>query len=137
MDYFAPRLSYSLGCYMDFFEEVAKYRAARRLYATIMRERFKTENPKSQLFRIFTGSCGSTLVPQQPINNIVRVAMHALMGILGGNQAIHTACWDEGYAIPSEDSARTQDPADPGPRMRPRQHHRPAGRFLFCRIPHQ
>ena len=106
VDYFAPRLSYSLGCYMDFFEEIAKYRAARRLYAKIMRERFQTENPKSQLFRIFTGSCGSTLVPQQPINNIVRVAMHALMGILGGNQAIHTACWDEGYAIPSEDSAR-------------------------------
>jgi methylmalonyl-CoA mutase N-terminal domain/subunit len=106
VDYFAPRLSYSLGCYMDFFEEIAKYRAARRLYAKIMRDRFQTENPKSQLFRIFTGSCGSTLVPQQPINNIVRVAMHALMGILGGNQAIHTACWDEGYAIPSEDSAR-------------------------------
>ena len=106
VDYFAPRLSYSLGCYMDFFEEVAKYRAARRLYAKIMKERFQTENPKSRLFRIFTGSCGSTLVPQQPINNIVRVAMHALMGILGGNQAIHTACWDEGYALPSEDSAR-------------------------------
>jgi methylmalonyl-CoA mutase N-terminal domain/subunit len=106
VDYFAPRLSYSLGCYMDFFEEVAKYRAARRLYARIMQERFQAENPKSHLFRIFTGSCGSTLVPQQPINNIVRVAMHALMGILGGNQAIHTACWDEGYALPSEDSAR-------------------------------
>jgi methylmalonyl-CoA mutase N-terminal domain/subunit len=106
VDYFAPRLSYSLGCYMDFFEEVAKYRAARRLYAKIMKERFQTENPKSRLFRIFTGSCGSTLVPQQPINNIVRVATHALMGILGGNQAIHTACWDEGYALPSEDSAR-------------------------------
>jgi len=106
VDYFAPRLSYSLGCYMDFFEEVAKYRAARRLYAKIMQNRFKAQNPKSHLFRIFTGSCGSTLVPQQPINNIVRVAMHALMGILGGNQAIHTACWDEGYAIPSEDSAR-------------------------------
>lgn len=106
VDYFAPRLSYSLGCYMDFFEEVAKYRAARRLYAKIMQNRFKAQNPKSHLFRIFTGSCGSTLIPQQPINNIVRVAMHALMGILGGNQAIHTACWDEGYAIPSEDSAR-------------------------------
>jgi len=106
VDYFAPRLSYSLGCYMDFFEEVAKYRAARRLYAKIMQERFQAQDPKSHLFRIFTGSCGSTLVPQQPINNTVRVAMHALIGILGGNQAIHTACWDEGYAIPSEDSAR-------------------------------
>jgi methylmalonyl-CoA mutase N-terminal domain/subunit len=106
VDFFAPRLSYSLGCYMDLFEEVAKYRAARRLFAKIMKERFQAKDPKSYLFRVFTGSCGSTLVPQQPINNIVRVAMHALMGILGGNQAIHTACWDEGYAIPSEDSAR-------------------------------
>ncbi|MFC1580731.1 methylmalonyl-CoA mutase [Thermodesulfobacteriota bacterium] len=105
VDYFAPRLSYSLGCYMDLFEEVAKFRAARRLFAKIMKERFGAKNPKSYLFRIFTGSCGSTLVAQQPVNNIVRVAMHALMGILGGDQAIHTACWDEGYAIPSEEAA--------------------------------
>ncbi|MBW1672361.1 MAG: methylmalonyl-CoA mutase [Deltaproteobacteria bacterium] len=106
VDYFAPRLSYSLGCYMDFFEEVAKFRAARRLFARIMKERFQAKDPRSYLFRIFTGSCGSTLVTQQPINNIVRVTVHALMGILGGDQAIHTACWDEGYALPSEDSAR-------------------------------
>lgn len=106
VDYFAPRLSYSLGCYMDLFEEVAKYRAARRLFAKIMKTRFNAQDPKSYLFRIFTGSCGSTLVAQQPINNIVRVTMHALMGILGGDQAIHTACWDEGYAIPSEDAAK-------------------------------
>ena len=105
VDDFAPRLSYSLGCYMDMFEEVAKFRAARRLFAKIMKERFQAKNPKSYLFRIFTGSCGSTLVTQQPINNIVRVTMHALMGILGGDQAIHTACWDEGYAIPTEDAA--------------------------------
>jgi methylmalonyl-CoA mutase N-terminal domain/subunit len=71
-----------------------------------MKTRFQAKNPKSYLFRIFSGSCGSTLVAQQPINNIVRVAMHALMGILGGHQAIHTACWDEGFALPSEDSAR-------------------------------
>lgn len=106
VDYFAPRLSYSLGCYMDLFEEIGKYRAARRLFAKIMKNRFNAKNPKSYLFRIFSGSCGSTLMLQQPVNNIVRVAMHALMGILGGHQAIHTACWDEGYAIPSEDSAR-------------------------------
>jgi len=106
VDDFAPRLSYSLGCYMDLFEEIAKFRAARRLFAKIMKERFQAKNPKSYMFRIFSGSCGSTLVSQQPINNIVRVTMHTLMGILGGNQAIHTACWDEGYAIPSEDSAR-------------------------------
>lgn len=106
VDYFAPRLSYSLGCYMDLFEEIGKYRAARRLFAKIMKNRFNAKNPKSYLFRIFSGSCGSTLMLQQPVNNIVRVTMHALMGILGGHQAIHTACWDEGYAIPSEDSAR-------------------------------
>ena len=106
VDAFAPRLSYSLGCYMDLFEEVAKYRAGRRLFARIMKTRFQAKNPKSYLFRIFSGSCGSTLVAQQPINNIIRVTMHALMGILGGHQAIHTACWDEGFALPSEDSAR-------------------------------
>ncbi len=106
VDDFAPRLSYSLGCYMDLFEEAAKFRAARRLFAKIMKKRFQAKNPKSYLFRIFSGSCGSTLVAQQPINNIVRVTIHTLMSILGGNQAIHTACWDEGYAIPSEDSAR-------------------------------
>jgi methylmalonyl-CoA mutase N-terminal domain/subunit len=106
VDDIAPRLSYSLGCFMDLFEEVAKYRAARRLFAKIMKERFFAKDPRSYLFRIFSGSCGSTLVTQQPINNIVRVTMHALMGILGGHQAIHTACWDEGYAIPTEDSVR-------------------------------
>ena len=106
VDSFAPRLSYSLGCYMDLFEEVAKFRAGRRLFAKIMKSRFRAENPKSYLFRIFSGSCGSTLVAKQPTNNIIRVTMHALMGILGGHQAIHTACWDEGFALPSEDSAR-------------------------------
>ena len=106
VDDFAPRLSYSLSCHRDLFEEVAKYRAARRMFAKIVKERFKAQNPKSCLFRTYSGSCGSTLMPQQPQNNIVRIAMHALMGVLGGHQAIHTACWDEGYAIPTEDSAR-------------------------------
>ncbi len=106
VDEFAPRLSYSLGCFRDIFEEVAKYRAARRLFARIMKERFGAKDPRSCLFRTFSGSCGSTLVSQQPLNNIVRVAMHALMGVLGGHQAIHTACWDEGYAIPSEAAAQ-------------------------------
>lgn len=105
VDDFAPRLSYSLGCFRDLFEEVAKYRAARRLFARIMMDRFGAKDPRSCLFRTFSGSCGSTLVSQQPLNNIVRVTMHALMGALGGHQAIHTACWDEGYAIPSEQAA--------------------------------
>jgi methylmalonyl-CoA mutase N-terminal domain/subunit len=106
VDDFAPRLSYSLGCHRDLFEEVAKYRAARRLFAKIVTERFQAKKKASYLFRTYSGSCGSTLIPQQPLNNIVRVTMHALMGILGGHQAIHTACWDEGYAIPTEASAR-------------------------------
>ncbi|OGA18963.1 MAG: methylmalonyl-CoA mutase [Betaproteobacteria bacterium RIFCSPLOWO2_12_FULL_63_13] len=106
VDEFAPRLSYSLGCFRDLFEEVAKYRASRRLFARIMKERFGAKDPRSYLFRTFSGSCGSTLVSQQPLNNIVRVAMHALMGVLGGHQAIHTACWDEGFAIPSESAAQ-------------------------------
>ena len=106
VDDFAPRLSYSLSCHRDLFEEVAKYHAARRMFANIVKERFQAKNPKSYLFRTYSGSCGSTLMPQQPQNNIVRIAMHALMGVLGGHQAIHTACWDEGYAIPTEDSAR-------------------------------
>jgi methylmalonyl-CoA mutase N-terminal domain/subunit len=106
VDDFAPRLSYSLACHRDLFEEVAKYRAARRMFAKIIKERFQAKNPSSCLFRTYSGSCGSTLIPQQPHNNVVRIAMHALMGILGGHQAIHTACWDEGYAIPTEASAR-------------------------------
>jgi methylmalonyl-CoA mutase N-terminal domain/subunit len=105
VDEFAPRLSYSLGCYRDLFEEIAKYRAARRLFARIMKERFHAQDPKSLLFRTFSGSCGSTLVAQQPLNNIVRVTLHALMGVLGGHQAIHTACWDEGFALPSQEAA--------------------------------
>ncbi len=106
VDEFASRLSYSLGCHRDLFEEVAKFRAARRIFAKIMRERFKAEDPKSQLFRTFSGSCGSTLVTQQPLNNTVRITIHALMGILGGHQAIHTASWDEGYALPAEDASK-------------------------------
>lgn len=106
VDDFAPRLSYSLGCHRDLFEEVAKFRAARRLFAKIMKDRFQAKNPKSYQFRTFSGSCGSTLVAQQPLNNTVRITMHALMGILGGHQAIHTASWDEGHAIPTEDASK-------------------------------
>jgi methylmalonyl-CoA mutase N-terminal domain/subunit len=106
VDDFAARLSYSLGCHRDLFEEVAKFRAARRLFARIMRDRFQAKDPGSLLFRTFSGSCGSTLVAQQPMNNTVRIAMHALMGILGGHQAIHTASWDEGHALPSEAASK-------------------------------
>ena len=106
VDDFAARLSYSLGCHRDLFEEVAKFRAGRRLFARIMKERFAAKKTGSYLFRTFSGSCGSTLIAQQPLNNTVRIAMHALMAILGGHQAIHTASWDEGHAIPSESAAK-------------------------------
>lgn len=106
VDDFASRLSYSLGCHRDLFEEVAKFRASRRLFAKIMKERFAAKDAKSYLFRTFSGSCGSTLVAQQPLNNTVRITLHALMSILGGHQAIHTASWDEGHALPSEEASR-------------------------------
>ena len=106
VDDFASRLSYSLGCHRDLFEEVSKFRAARRLFARIMKERFDAKKSESYLFRTFSGSCGSTLVAQQPLNNTVRIAMHALMGALGGHQAIHTASWDEGHALPSEEASK-------------------------------
>ena len=105
VDAFASRLSYSLGCHRDLFEEVAKFRAARKVFARIMRERYNAKDPRSCLFRTFSGSCGSTLVAQQPLNNTVRIALHALMAVLGGHQAIHTASWDEGHAIPTEEAA--------------------------------
>ena len=106
IDDFAPRLSYSLGCYRDLFEEVAKFRAARRLFAKVMVERFKANDPKSLMFRIYCGTLGSTLTRQEPENNIVRIAMHALIGALGGAQAIFTAGLDEAFALPTERSAR-------------------------------
>src|SRR5690606_24603814 len=105
IDAFAPRLSYSLGCYRDLFEEVAKFRAARRLFARVMQERFHPKDPRSCLFRIYCGTLGSTLTRQEPENNIVRIAMHALIGALGGAQAIFTASLDEAYALPTERTA--------------------------------
>lgn len=106
VDEFAPRLSYSLGCYRDLFEEVAKFRAARRLFARVMTERFAPKDPRSAMFRIYCGTLGSTLTRQEPENNIVRIAMHALIGALGGAQAIFTAGLDEAFALPTERSAR-------------------------------
>ncbi len=106
IDAFAPRLSYSLGCYRDLFEEVAKFRAARRLFARLIKERFDPKDPRSLLFRIYCGTLGSTLTRQEPENNIVRIAMHALIGALGGAQAIFTASLDEAFALPTERTAR-------------------------------
>lgn len=107
IDFFAGRLSFNLGLTdSDFFEEIAKYRAARRLWGKIMQERFKAVNPRSWLLRFYCGVGGSTLTVEEPLNNIVRVAYQAMAAALGGAQAIHTTSYDEAYAIPTEESVR-------------------------------
>lgn len=106
VDDFAPRLSFFFNAHNDLFEEVAKYRAARRVWAKIMKERFGAKNPKSWMLRFHTQTGGSTLTAQQPDNNVVRVAIQALAAVLGGTQSLHTNSRDEALALPSEDSVR-------------------------------
>ena len=106
VDGFAPRLSFFLGAHNDFLEEIAKFRAARRVWARLMRTRFKAKNPASWKFRFHTQTCGSTLVAQQPENNVTRVALQALAAVLGGTQSLHTNSRDEALALPSEEAAR-------------------------------
>ena len=106
VDDFAPRLSFFFNAHNDLLEEVAKFRAARRLWAKIMKQRFKAQNPKSMMLRFHTQTAGSTLTAQQPDNNIVRVAIQALAAVLGGTQSLHTNSRDEALALPSEDSVR-------------------------------
>lgn len=106
VDAFAPRLSFFFNAYNDLFEEAAKFRAARRVWAKIMKERFGAKNPKSLMLRFHTQTGGSTLTAQQPDNNIVRVAIQALAAVLGGTQSLHTNSRDEALALPSEDSVR-------------------------------
>jgi methylmalonyl-CoA mutase N-terminal domain/subunit len=106
VDDFAPRLSFFFNAHSNLFEEIAKFRAARKLWAEIMRERFGAENPKSMLLRFHTQTAGSTLTAQQPDNNVVRVALQALAAVLGGTQSLHTNSRDEALALPSEDSVR-------------------------------
>jgi methylmalonyl-CoA mutase N-terminal domain/subunit len=105
VDDFAPRLSFFLNAHNDLLEEVAKFRAARRLWARLMRERFKARNPRSWMFRFHTQTAGSTLTAQQPDVNIVRVTLQALAAVLGGTQSLHTNARDEALALPSESSA--------------------------------
>jgi methylmalonyl-CoA mutase N-terminal domain/subunit len=104
VDEFAPRLSFFFDCHNDFFEEIAKFRAARRLWARIMRDRFKAKNPRSWWLRFHTQTAGVSLTAQQPLNNIVRVAIQALAGVLGGTQSLHTNSMDETYALPTEEA---------------------------------
>jgi methylmalonyl-CoA mutase N-terminal domain/subunit len=104
VDEFAPRLSFFFNAHNDFFEEIAKYRAARRIWAREMRETFKAKNPRSWLLRFHTQTAGVSLTAQQPENNVVRVAIQALAAVLGGTQSLHTNSLDEALALPSEHS---------------------------------
>jgi methylmalonyl-CoA mutase N-terminal domain/subunit len=106
VDTFAPRLSFFFNAHNDLLEEVAKYRAARKLWARIMKERFGATNPKSMALKFHTQTGGSTLTAQQPENNIVRVAIQTLAAVLGGTQSLHTNSKDEALALPTEDSVR-------------------------------
>jgi methylmalonyl-CoA mutase N-terminal domain/subunit len=106
VDEFGPRLSFFFNAHLDFLEEIAKYRAARRLWAKIMKERFNAKNPKSMMIRFHTQTAGCTLTAQQPKNNIVRVAFQALAAVLGGTQSLHTNSMDEALCLPSEEAVQ-------------------------------
>ncbi|HVV51569.1 MAG TPA: methylmalonyl-CoA mutase family protein, partial [Polyangia bacterium] len=105
VDAFAPRLSFFWDVHSDFFEEIAKLRAARRMWARIMRERFGAKNPRSWLLRAHAQTAGVSLVAQQPLNNVARTAFQALAAVLGGAQSLHTNSYDETYALPTEAAA--------------------------------
>jgi len=104
VDEFVPRLSFFFNAHNDFFEEIAKFRAARKIWADVMKERFKAKHPRSRWLRFHTQTSGVSLMAQQPHNNVVRVALQALSAVLGGTQSLHTNSLDETYALPSEDA---------------------------------
>jgi methylmalonyl-CoA mutase N-terminal domain/subunit len=106
VDDFAPRLSFFFACHMNFFEEIAKFRAARRMWARIMTQRFGAKDPRSAMLRFHTQTGGATLTAQQPENNIVRTALEALAAVLGGTQSLHTNSFDEALALPTERSVK-------------------------------
>jgi methylmalonyl-CoA mutase N-terminal domain/subunit len=105
IDDFAPRLSFFFNCGMDFFEEIAKFRAARRIWARVVKEKYHARNPRSMLMRYHTQTSGVSLTWQQPLNNIVRTTVEALAAILGGTQSLHTNSYDEAWALPTEQAA--------------------------------
>jgi methylmalonyl-CoA mutase N-terminal domain/subunit len=105
VDEFAPRLSFFLNAHNDFFEEIAKFRCARRLWARIVKDRFGAKDPASMRFRFHTQTAGSTLTAQQPMVNMPRVTLQALAAVLGGTQSLHTNAYDEALALPTADSA--------------------------------
>ncbi len=106
VDDFAPRLSFFFNAHLDFFEEIAKYRAARRIWATQLRDKYGAKNPRSWLMRFHTQTAGVSLTAQQPEVNIVRTAIEALAAVLGGTQSLHTNSFDEALALPTEDAVR-------------------------------
>ena len=105
VDDFAPRVSFFFACHMDFFEEVAKFRAARRMWARIMRDRFHARDDRSQALRFHTQTGGVTLTAQQPLNNVVRTTLEAMSAVLGGTQSLHTNAYDEALGLPSQSAA--------------------------------
>jgi methylmalonyl-CoA mutase N-terminal domain/subunit len=107
VDAFAGRLSFFFNVHNNFFEEIAKFRAARRMWAKIMRERFKAKNPRSWMLRFHSQTAGSSLTAQQPVNNVVRTTIQALASVCGGTQSLHTNGFDEALALPTEQAART------------------------------
>jgi methylmalonyl-CoA mutase N-terminal domain/subunit len=106
VDEFAPRMSYFFNAHLDFFEEIAKYRAARKIYAKRMREKYGAKHPKSWTLRFHTQTAGCSLTAQQPENNIIRTAIEALAGVLGGTQSLHTNSMDETLALPSDKAVK-------------------------------
>jgi methylmalonyl-CoA mutase N-terminal domain/subunit len=106
VDDFAGRLSFFFNVHNDFLEEIAKFRAARRLWARVMKERFSAKDPRSMMLRFHAQTAGSTLTAQQPMNNVVRVAIQGLAAVLGGTQSLHTNGWDEALALPTEEAAK-------------------------------
>ena len=106
IDEFAPRLSFFFNAHLDFFEEIAKYRAARRIWATVLRDRYGAKDERSLLMRFHAQTAGVSLTAQQPEVNIVRTAIEALAAVLGGTQSLHTNSFDEALALPTEDAVR-------------------------------
>jgi methylmalonyl-CoA mutase N-terminal domain/subunit len=105
VDVFAPRLSFFFDAHIDLFEEIAKFRAARRMWARFMKERFKAKNPRSWWMRFHTQTAGCSLTAQQPYNNVIRTTLEALAAVLGGTQSLHTCSLDEVHGLPTEEAA--------------------------------
>ena len=135
VDDFAPRLSFFFNAHIDFFEEIAKYRAARRIWAREMRDTYGAARPSRWRMRFHTQTAGVSLTAQQPLNNIVRTALEALAAVLGGTQSLHTNSYDEALALPDRGggAGRAAHPADHRPRVRRHEHDRPARRLLVRR----